>query len=309
MKIVVLDGYTLNPGDLTWAPLRELGEFTVFPRTLADQILGRAADAAVILTNKTPLTAETIRQLPALCYIGVLATGYNVVDIEAARARGIPVTNVPLYGTRSVAQHAFALLLELTNLVGRHAVSVQTGDWSKSPDWSYSLGPILELADLRLGIVGAGRIGSAMAEIGTAFGMQTRCVSSRDGDDALHQLLAESDVISLHCPLTPKTKELIRRETLELCKPTAFLINTARGPLVREQDLADALNAGRLGGAALDVLGQEPPAADNPLLTARNCIITPHIAWATAAARGRLMATAVENVQAFVAGKPRNVVN
>jgi len=309
MKIVVLDGFTLNPGDLSWDALHALGEVALHDRTPPGEVLSRAQGAEIILTNKTPLPREVIEQLPGLRYIGVLATGYNVVDTAAAKERSIVVANVPSYGTRSVAQHAFALLLALTNGVHLHHPGVSAGEWSRNPDWSYWKQPLIELDGLQLGLVGRGRIGDAFAQLAEAAGMCVQSVSSKDSRTALENLLRESDVISLHCPLTPATKELINRDTLALCRPTAFLLNTARGPLINEHDLTDALNAGRLAGAGLDVLSTEPPSPDNPLLTARNCLITPHLAWATAAARRRLMKVAVDNIAAFLAGKPVHVVN
>jgi len=312
MKIVVLDGFTLNPGDLAWSALQQLGECTVHERTVPEKIVATAADADVVLTNKTPLTAATIAQLPKLRYIGVLATGYNVVDIAAATARGIVVTNVPDYGTRSVAQYVFALLLELTQQVGHHAQTVRDGQWAKSEDFCYWNAPLIELDGLTLGIVGFGRIGRAVADLGRAFGMNIIVSSRRAPADvpsvSLDELFGRSDVISLHCPLTPETKGMVNATRLALMKPTAFLINTGRGPLVVEQDLADALNAGKLAGAGLDVLSTEPPPPNHPLFHATNCFITPHIAWATRAARSRLLNTVVANLKAFQAGQPQNVV-
>ncbi|MBL9216791.1 MAG: D-2-hydroxyacid dehydrogenase [Opitutaceae bacterium] len=309
VKIVVLDGQTLNPGDLSWSGLEALGRVEIHPRTPAADLEARSRGAAVLLSNKTPLTADTIARLPDLKYIGVLATGYNVIDVAAARARGIPVANVPTYGTRSVAQHVFALLLELTQHVGHHAQTVREGRWAKSTDWCYWDTPLVELDGLTLGIVGSGRIGKAVAQLGEAFGMKVQYATRAGGRAELEQVLRTSDVVSLHCPLTPDTKELINARTLALMKPTAFLINTSRGPLINEADLAAALNGGRLAAAALDVLSVEPPAPGNPLFAARHCVITPHNAWATRAARSRLLATAVDNVRAFLAGKPQNVVN
>jgi len=308
-SIVVLDGYTLNPGDLPWDPLRSLGTFTCHERTPADQIVARAADAEIVLTNKTPLTAETIGRLPKLRYIGVLATGHNVVDSAAARARGIPVANVPEYGTHAVAQHTMALLLELTQRAGHHADAVRQGRWSQCPDFCFSDFPIIELAGLRLGVVGTGRIGRAFARIAEAFGMTASFASRSGGRAELESVLRASDVVSLHCPLTPDTRELIRTETIGWMKPTSFLVNTSRGLLVNERDLAAALNSGRLAGAALDVLSVEPPPRDNPLLSAKNCLITPHHAWAARSARARLLEVAAANLRAFLAGKPVNVVN
>lgn len=309
MKIVVLDGATLNPGDLSWAALQAIAPCEIHDRTAEREIVGRARDAGIVLTNKTVLNAATIGALPALRYIGVLATGYNVVDAVAARAKDIPVTNIPAYGTPSVAQHTFALLLELTNHVGQHAASVRAGGWSRCPDFCYAETPLVELDGKTLGLVGAGRIAQAVARIGEAFGMKVVFATRRGGRAELERVLGESDVISLHCPLTSETRELINAATLARMKPSAFLINTSRGPLIAEADLAAALNTGRLAGAAVDVLSTEPPPAGNPLLTARNCLVTPHHAWATQAARQRLMTVAVENVRAFLAGSPQNVVN
>ena len=317
-EIVVLDGHTLNPGDLSWEGLEALGKCTVYERTPSAQVVERAGDAELVLTNKTVLTREQIRACPRLRYIGVLATGYNIVDIDAARERAVPVTNVPTYGTRSVAQMTFALLLELTQRVGHHAQTVREGHWSRSPDFCYWDYPLVELDQLTLGIVGYGRIGRAVAEIAQTFGLRVvAAVSNRHKAERgsnvplldLDELFRVSDIVSLHCPLTPETRELVNEQRLALMKPSAFLINTSRGPLVKEAALAAALDSGRLAGAALDVLAVEPPAANNPLFAAKNCIITPHIAWATRAARARLMETAIANVRAFLAGTPQNVVN
>jgi glycerate dehydrogenase len=316
MKIVVLDGYTLNPGDLSWDDLRALGECQIHDRTPPEQIHSRAAGAAIVLTNKTPLDAGTIDTLPDLRYIGVLATGYNIVDVEAARRRNVAVCNIPTYGTPSVAQMTFAHLLELTQHVGDHSAGVRAGRWSASKDWCYWEHPMIELAGLTMGIVGFGRIGQAVGKLADAFGMRVLASDAAPPPNPppyarmveLDQLFSESDVVSLHCPLTPQTQHLVNARRLRLMKPTAFLINTSRGPLVNETDLADALNAGRIAGAGLDVLSVEPPPRDNPLLSARNCIITPHIAWATRSARQRLLDTAVENVRAFLRGRPANLV-
>lgn len=315
MHIVVLDGFTLNPGDLNWNELRALGSCDIYERTAPGQLLERAAKAQVLLTNKTPITKAHLEQLSDLRYIGVLATGTNVVDIPAASARGIVVTNVPAYGTASVAQATLALLLELTNHAGHHSQTVRDGRWSKNPDWCYWDYPLVELAGLTMGIVGFGRIGAAVAKLAAAFGMKILAPTpnSRPLPDwaekvELDQLFRSSDVVSLHCPLTPETKNLVNTERLGLMKPTAFLLNTSRGGLVDEQALALALNTGRLAGAALDVLTTEPPPMNHPLFTARNCLITPHQAWATKAARARLMKMAVENLRAFASGTPRNLV-
>lgn len=316
MNIVVLDGYTLNPGDLTWNELRALGRCEIFDRTPPAEVVARAGAAEIILTNKALLPAVTISQLPRLKYVGVLATGTNVVDLAAARARGVSVTNVPAYGTRSVAQATFALLLELTNRVGHHAAAVRAGRWTQNADWCFWDAPLIELDGLTLGIIGLGRIGKAVAELGQAFGMKVIGHSS-SGKNAppcvtlvsLEEVFRASDVVSLHCPLTPQTQNLVNADHLRLMKPTALLLNTGRGPLVDEGALAEALNAGRLAGAGLDVLSTEPPAAGHPLLSARNCILTPHNAWGTQAARARLLRIAIENIRAFLAGAPINVVN
>ena len=313
MNIVVLDGFALNPGDLNWDALRALGACTIHERTPAADIVARARDAAIVLTNKTPLRADTLAQLPALRYIGVLATGHNVVDSAAARARGIPVCNVPTYGTRSVAQHTLALILEFTNRAGHHARTVAEGRWPRSADWCYWDHPLTELDGLTLGIVGWGRIGRATADLARAFGMKIIAHSRGDTPGAervaLDELFRRSDIVSLHCPLTPETQGLVNAARLALMKPTALLVNTSRGPLIVDADLAAALNSGRLAGAALDVLSAEPPPADHPLLTAKNCLITPHNAWATRAARARLLDTAIANVRTFLAGTPQHVVN
>jgi len=316
MKIVVLDGHTLNPGDLSWAALEELGEVTVYDRTPPEETVVRAADARIVVTNKAALSRRTIEQLAQLGCIAVSATGYNMVDVEAARSRNIPVTNVPSYGTSSVAQMVLAHLLNFTQHVSDHSRSVQEGRWSKSKDFCYWDHPLVELAGLTLGIVGLGRIGRAVARIASALGMRVlafdvRPVSPPEGAELsdLDTLFRQSDVISLHCPLGPETRNLINKNRLALMRPSALLINTSRGPLVDEQALAEALNSGRIAGAGLDVLAVEPPGADNPLLRAKNCFITPHIAWATKAARQRLLAAVVENVRAFLDGRPQNVVN
>jgi len=317
MKIVVLDGCTLNPGDLSWKDLEAFGECTVYDRTAPQDVVRRAGEAEIVLINKTVLSADLIRSLTKLKYIGVLATGYNVVDIEAARRRGIPVSNVPSYATASVTQMVFAHLLNLALHVGHHARTVRDGRWTTCPDFCYWDTPLLELEGLIMGIVGFGRIGRATAKLALAFGMKviacdvTELSQMPEGCEAagLNDVFAKADVLSLHCPLTPQTEKLVNGERLSLMKPTAFLINTSRGPLIDEQALADALNGGKLAGAGVDVLSTEPPSKDNPLLSARNCHITPHIAWASRAARQRLLSIAIDNVAAFVAGKPQNVVN
>ena len=317
MKIVILDGYTLNPGDLNWEQFKDLGDVETHDRTPAAQTVERARDAEVVITNKTVLDRAVIAALPRLRYIGVLATGYNVVDIEAARERGIPVCNVPEYSTANVTQAVFALLLELTNRAGHHAHTVREGRWTGAADFCYWDFPLVELHALTLGIIGYGRIGRAVSRAARAFGMKVLTLDRRGTRSApedvrfvdLDTLFSESDVVSLHCPLTPETRELINAARLAQMKRTAFLINTARGGLVNEADLADALNNDRIAGAGLDVLSSEPPAADNPLLRAKNCIITPHIAWATRNARARLMTTAADNLRAWMQGQPQNVVN
>jgi glycerate dehydrogenase len=317
MRIVILDGHTANPGDVSWAELESLGECTVHPRTPVKDVIARCRDADVVLTNKTVVDRSAIESLSRLKYIGVLATGYNIVDVTAARERGIPVCNVPEYGTPNVAQAVFALLLELTNRTGHHAQAVRDGRWSRSADFCFWDGELVELAGLTLGVVGYGRIGAAVAAVGRALGMRvlaqrrTRPAESRSDVSFvdLETLLRQSDVVSLHCPLTPETREMIDERSLAWMKPTAFLINTARGPLVNEADLAAALDTGRIAGAGLDVLSVEPPPASNPLLLARNCVITPHIAWATRNARERLIAVTAANLRAFAAGRPQNVVN
>ncbi len=313
MSIVILDGHTLNPGDLSWDAVHALGPCTIHDRTAPAEIVPRAREATVLLTNKCPLRADTLAQLPQLRYIGVLATGHNVVDSAAARARGIPVSNVPTYGTRSVAQHTFALILEFTNRAGHHAGTVAAGRWSRSPDWCYWDHPLVELDGLTLGIVGWGRIGRAVADLGRAFGMRIIAHSRRPAPDvenvSLDDLFRRSDVVSLHCPLTPETQGLVNAARLALMQPTALLVNTSRGPLIVDADLRAALAAGRLAGAALDVLSVEPPPADHPLLDAPHTLITPHLAWATRAARARLLQVAADNVRAFLAGAPQHVVN
>jgi glycerate dehydrogenase len=317
MKIIVLDGYTLNPGDLTWDDLEALGECLIYDRSAPEQIIPRAIEAEIILTNKTVLSAKTIGSLMKLKHISVLATGYNIVDIEAARERGIPVSNVPSYGTESVAQMVFAHLLNLTQNVAHHAQTVQEKQWSSCPDFCYWITPLVELQGLTMGIVGFGRIGRATAKLAQAFGMKVIAydITSPSGMPEgcemvkLDDIFRKADVISLHCPLTPDTANLINKQRLALMKPTAFLINTSRGPLIDEQALADALNSERLAGAGLDVLSIEPVTKHNPLLAAKNCFITPHIAWATQAARKRLLQVTIDNVTAFLAGKPQNVVN
>ncbi|QJW91905.1 D-2-hydroxyacid dehydrogenase [Spirosoma taeanense] len=317
MKIVFADAFTLNPGDLDWEPIRSLGDVTFYDRTSPKQLVERLQDAEIVLVNKVKLNRETISQLSRLRYIGVVATGYDIVDVAAARERGILVTNVRGYSSDSVAQLTFALLLELTYHVGRHAASVHAGEWVASPDFSYAKSPLVELAGKTLGLVGYGDIGRKVADIGKAFGMRV-LVNRRHpaqmsdlGVTLVDQptLFAQSDVVSLHTPATPDTIGFVNRDLLIRMKPTAYLINTSRGSLLNEADVADALNNGHLAGAGIDVLSIEPPKADNPLLTAKNCLITPHIAWASHEARQRLMNEVADNVRAFIEGKPKNIVN
>jgi len=316
MKIVVLDGYTLNPGDLTWEKFSEIGDLQVYDRTSPEDIEKRTTDANIVLTNKTVLTAEDIAAMNTVEYIGVLATGVNVVDLDYTKKAGITVTNVPGYSGSSSAQMVFALILELANRVGHHSQTVREGKWSESKDFCYWDYPLVELEGLTLGVVGYGGIGKAVARTGLAFGMNVLINNRSVPPDLpggitysdLDTLIRTSDIISLHCPLTPQTKGLINRETLAQMKKTAYLINTSRGPLVVENDLADFLNEGRIAGAAMDVLGVEPPDKRCPLLTAKNCYITPHIAWATLASRDRLMSIAVENIKSYLAGEPQNIV-
>lgn len=308
MNIVVLDGYTLNPGDLSWDALRELGSCEIYDRSAPDEIVPRSTSAEIVLTNKVKLNGEYMSSVPTLKYIGVTATGYNIVDVAAARERKVIVTNVPTYGTQSVAQMTFALLLELTQHVGHHAQSVREGRWTRSPDFCYWDYPLIELDGLTLGIIGFGRIGKMVGQLAEAFGMKVLTYSRKQPVAEMETLFRRSDIISLHCPLTPQTEHLVNEKRLAWMKPTAFLLNTSRGLLIDESALAKALNEGRIAGAGLDVLAVEPPTADNPLLRAKNCLITPHIAWATRAARSRLMEAVVENVRAFLAGESKNVV-
>jgi len=315
LRIVVLDGHTANPGDLSWDALQEFGSSRVYDRTPKDKVRERAEGADILLTNKVILNEDLMDVLPALRYIGVLATGYNVVDTAAAASRGIIVTNIPEYSTASVAQLTFALLLELARGPGLHARAVREGKWSASPDFSFHLIPQRELSGLTFGIVGFGRIGKAVAELALAFGMDVLVATRKPGEEKRvtfvepDVLFSQGDVVSLHCPLTPRTEKMVDERRLGLMKPSSFLINTARGPLIDENALARALNEGRIAGAALDVLSSEPPPAGHPLLSARNCVITPHLAWATLAARKRLVETAIANIRAWVEGKPVNVVN
>jgi glycerate dehydrogenase len=312
-KIIITDGYTLNPGDLSWAKLATLGTITIFERTSPEMVSERCAGATVIVTNKTPINANVMSAVHGLKVIAVTATGYNVVDIGAARARGIAVCNVPGYGTESVAQHTFALILELTNHVGKNSSSVSGGEWPHSPDWCYSKAPIMELSGKTLGIVGYGSIGQKVATIATAFNMKViyynRSLKKGPGlQVTLKEVFSESDFVSLHVPLQKDNEAFVNSDLLSLMKATAFLVNTSRGQLIHEGDLRFALKNRRIAGAALDVLSKEPPPADHPLIGLDNCIITPHNAWLSKEARGRIMEETFENVRAALAGHPRNVV-
>ncbi len=319
MKIVILDGYTENPGDLSWAALEALGELTVYDRTPHDpaEVIRRIGDAQAVYTNKTPLPAAVFDGCPALRFVGVLATGYNVVDVAAARAHGIPVSNIPTYGTAAVGQFAIALLLEICHHVGHHSDAVHSGRWASSDDWCFWDYPLIELAGKTMGIIGFGRIGQATGRIAAALGMEVLAYDAHPSESgrqigtyvSLDALLAQSDVISLHCPLFPETQGIICQKTIAKMKDGVILLNNSRGPLVVEQDLADALNSGKVYAAGLDVLGEEPVRADNPLLHAKNCLITPHISWAPKESRQRLMDIAVENLRQFLKGTPVNVVN
>lgn len=320
MKIVVLDGYTLNPGDLTWDGIKNFGEFTVYDRTdfAPEKVIEAIGDAEIIFTNKTPLPKAVLDKVPNVKYIGVLATGYNVVDTVAAKESGITVTNIPTYGTTAVAQFTFALLLEMCHHAWDHSEAVKRGDWTKSPDFCFWNYPLIELAGKTMGIIGFGRIGQATAKIAQALGLNILAFDSYQNPElesdtckyvSLDELLAKSDIVSLHCPLFDSTRGIINKESIAKMKDGVMIINTSRGPLVVEQDLCDALNSGKVAGAALDVVSSEPIAEDNPLLKAKNCIITPHIAWAPKESRSRLMNTATENLAAFLNGNPINVVN
>lgn len=315
MKIVVLDGYALNPGDNPWAELEKLGEIEVYERSTPEEIRQRSAGADVLLTNKAPLPAALLESLPRLKLISVLATGYNVVDVAAARRQGITVCNVPDYGTNTVAQYVMALLLELCHHVGKHAQAVSSGEWTTSPDWTFWHTPQMELYGRTMGVVGFGRIGRRIAELAEAFGMRVIYNSRKAYADvpqdyrSIEDLFAEADVVSLHCGLTPENTGMVNAALLKQMKPSALLINTARGGLIDEHDMAAALEQGTLAGAAVDVLSSEPPAQENPLLRAKNCLVTPHMAWAALEARQRIMQTTVKNVQAFATGTPINVVS
>ena len=323
MKIVVLDGYTLNPGDLTWDGFERLGELVVYDRTAYDLsskelVIERGKDADIILLNKTLLNREMMDEMPRLKYVGVLATGFNIVDVAAAREKGITVTNIPTYGTNAVAQMAIALLLELCHHAGAHGEAVANGEWETNPDWSFWKYPLIELAGKTIGIIGYGRIGRTVGEIAKALGMKVVAMAntpdlSLEGDmmhyGDLEDVLRESDVISLHCPLTETTAEIINKDTISRMKDGVMIINNSRGQLIVEEDLRDALNSGKVAGAALDVVSSEPIKPDNPLLEAKNCIITPHISWAPKEARTRLMDLALENLKRYLSGDPINVVN
>lgn len=316
MKIVVLDGYGMNPGDLSWDEFKALGDCTIYDRTSTADVVARAKDADVILTNKTVISAEAIAALPELKYIGVMATGYNVVDIAAAKERGIVVTNAPAYSTLSVAQMAFAHILNIAQNVAHHSNEVKNGRWTNNDDFCFWDTPLIELSGLKLGIVGLGHTGMATARVAFGFGMNVCAYTSKSqlqlpSDIKImtkDEIFTECDIVSLHCPLNEETRELVDAKRLASMKPTSILINTGRGSLINEQDLADALNNGVIYAAGIDVLSSEPPRADNPLLSAKNCFITPHIAWATKASRIRLMKILVDNIKAFSAGKPTNNV-
>nr|WP_307323750.1 D-2-hydroxyacid dehydrogenase [Evansella vedderi] len=323
MKAVVLDGYTLNPGDLDWSPLKELVDVTVYDRTTysLDEValvIERAKDVDIILTNKTPIPEEAINELPKLKYIGMLSTGFDVVDVKAAKEHNIVVTNIPSYGTDTVSQMAIALLLEICHHVGSHSEAVKRGDWTNNADWCFWNYPLIELSGKTMGIVGYGRIGQATGRIAQALGMKVLAFDHYKDEGLesesmkyadLDELYASSDVISLHCPLTEENRELINKESIKRMKDGVIILNNSRGPLINEVDLAEALNNGKVGGAGLDVVSTEPIKKNNPLLTAKNCIITPHISWATKEARLRLFNTAVENVKLFLEDNPTNVVN
>jgi glycerate dehydrogenase len=317
MKIVILDGYTINPGDLTWKSLEALGELTVYDRTPAEEVADRCQGAQLVLTNKAKVSGDTIKKLPDLKYIGELATGYDNIDIKEAALRNIPVCNVPGYSTMSVAQLTWALILELVCKTGRRSGEVHDGAWVKSKDFCFGHAGLFELQGKKLGLIGLGQIGSAVAAIGQAFGMEI-IANVRNPEKytmpgvrfvSREECFSEGDIVSLHSPLTDETRQMVNADLLSTMKPSAMLINTARGALINEKDLADALNNDRIAGAALDVLSTEPPAGDNPMFDAKNCIITPHIAWATIEARQRLLDESIENIKAFLNGKARNVVN
>lgn len=318
MKIVVLDGYTLNPGDISWEGMEAFGEVTVYDRTKEEDVISRIGDAEAVYTNKTPLTKETFDACPNIRFVGVLATGYNIVDIDAAKERGIPVSNIPTYGTAAVSQYAMALLLELCHHIGEHSDCVKKGDWTSNPDWCFWNYPLVELAGKTMGIIGFGRIGQDTGKLAQAFGMKVLAYDAHRRPELesetchyadLDTVFAESDVISLHCPLFAETEGIINKESIAKMKTGVMIINDSRGPLIVEEDLRDALNSGKVAGAAVDVVSTEPIKMDNPLLQAKNCLITPHIAWAPKESRQRLMDIAVENLRCYAAGQPQNVVN
>ncbi|MCI8513635.1 MAG: D-2-hydroxyacid dehydrogenase [Lachnospiraceae bacterium] len=318
MKIVILDGYTENPGDLSWEAFEKQGELTVYARTPPELVSERIGDAGIVLTNKTPITGDTLTACPGIRYIGVLATGYNIVDTEAAKKRNIPVCNIPTYGTDAVGQFAIGLLLEICHHIGHHGDAVKKGRWASSPDWCFWDYPLIELAGKTMGIIGFGRIGQVTGRLAQALGMKVLAFDAHRDPSlendfcrycGLDELLENSDVIALHCPLFPETEGLINRETIQKMKDGVILINNSRGPLIVEQDLADALNSGKIYAAGLDVVSTEPIRSDNPLLTAKNCLITPHISWAPKESRQRLMDIAAANLDAFLSGAPVNVVN
>jgi len=318
MEIVVLDGYAENPGDLSWAPLEALGHLKVYDRTPADQVAERIGSAQAVITNKTPVTRQTLEHCPGVRYIGVLATGYNIVDVEAARERNIPVANIPTYGTAAVGQFAIALLLEICHRIGHHDRAVHEGRWAASPDWSFWDYPLIELDGKTMGIIGFGRIGQATGRVAKALGMRLLAHDDQPSESgraladeyvSLERLLAEADVISLHCPLFPSTEGIINKNSIARMKDGVIILNNSRGPLIVEADLAEALNSGKVYAAGLDVVSKEPISPNNPLLRAKNCLITPHISWAPKESRQRLMDVAVANLKAFQDGKPVNVVN
>lgn len=316
-KIVILDGYTENPGDLSWAPFEALGEVTVFDRTPVDQIIPHIGSAEIVITNKTPLRRETLDACPSIRYIGVLATGYDVVDVQAARERGIPVTNVPAYGTSAVGQYAIAMLLEICHHVAHHAQAVRDGRWQSCPDWCFWDYPLIELDGKTMGVIGFGRIGRQTARIAKAMGMHILAYDNNPCDEgraigdyvSLDALYAQSDVIALHCPLFPETRGMICKESIAKMKDGVILLNNSRGPLINEQDLADALESGKVYAAGLDVVSTEPIAGDNPLLHAKNCFITPHISWASRESRARIMDMAANNLSQWLAGTPIHIVD
>lgn len=318
MKIVVLDGYTLNPGDISWEGMEAFGDVTVYDRTQPEDIVARIGDAEVVYTNKTPISRETLDACPSVKFIGVLATGYNIVDVDAAKEKGIPVSNIPTYGTAAVSQYAIALLLELCHHIGEHSECVKKGDWTNNADWCFWNYPLVELAGKTMGIIGFGRIGQETGRIAQALGMKVLAYDAYHNPALesetcryaeLDELLAEADVISLHCPLFPSTQGIINKDTIAKMKDGVMIINDSRGPLIVEEDLRDALNSGKVAGAAVDVVSTEPIQMDNPLLQAKNMIITPHIAWAPKESRQRLMDIAVANLKAYADGEPQNVVN